>query len=218
MINLVFAAGDTRVIKMFELNIADLTLKIDNSEYLINNSIIDPLTRNNVSGYIITDNVVCSINLSNRDIINKPFRLESYYYTLYKGKYIKVRCKDYDYNNGTIINIVPNNTYPLLKSTNRILDTLFVIDVNYDVINNNAKEEVKKLLIDNENINSETIISEYLNENNMYIDANDNYVESRNKKFYFKIVSNKEYLMYKNLEKKDEEENSKEIKRPKKQK
>ena len=218
MINLVFAAGDTRVIKMFELNIADLTLKINNSEYLINNSIIDPLTRNNVSGYIITDNVDCSINLSNRDIINKPFRLESYYYTLYKGKYIKVRCKDYDYNNGTIINIVPNNTYPLLKSTNRILDTLFVIDVNYDVINNNAKEEVKKLLIDNENINSETIISEYLNKNNMYIDANDNYVESRNKKFYFKIVSNKEYLMYKNLEKKDEEENSKEIKRPKKQK
>ena len=202
---------------MYELNVSDLTLEIKNNEFLINNSIIDPLTRNNVNGYIITDNIGLAINLSNRDVVNRPFRLESYYYTLYKGKYIKVRCKDYDYNNGTYIDLVPNNTYPLLKSTNRILDTLFVIDVYYEVNNHNIGIEVEKMLKESALTNNEVSIDEYLNKNNVYIDRDGNYIEKRNMKFYFKLVSNKEYLMYKNLEK-PAEEDSKEIKRPKKQK
>lgn len=107
--------------------------------------------------------------------------LRNYYYRSFDGKNIKIRCIDTSYFGGTLIRIVPENIYNVLKITNRLEDCLFIFEFEY-IIKNQDKDE------------------------------------TRLKKFAFKIVSNKEYEMYQNIEKPFDIDTGDEIRRPRKPK
>lgn len=105
--------------------------------------------------------------------------LRNYYYRTFDGKNIKIRCLDTSYFGGTVIKVVPESIYEVLKVTNRLDDCLFIFEFEY-VVKSHEMDE------------------------------------TRLRKFAFKIVSDKEYEMYQNVEKPFDIDDGKEIRRPKK--
>ena len=49
----------------------DITVNLKNNEYVLTNAVINPVTNNNISTYIVKDNVPISFNLVNNEKIIK---------------------------------------------------------------------------------------------------------------------------------------------------
>ena len=142
-----------------------MIIDINTDDCIENNLIIDPITKENVTGFIIKDNTTVSFNLANRNIVDKKLKLRSYYYRNINNKNVIIRSLDCDYVTGSDFYVIPNHTYKYLKSTNRLNDRLFVISIDYEIKKENSSEII-----------------------------------SNNKKYYFKLVNNKEFDAYKKLE------------------
>lgn len=106
--------------------------------------IIDPITKENVDGYIIKDNTSISISLSNRSVIADSMTLSDYYYRNINNKNIIIRSLDCNYKLGTDFDVIPKHTYKYLKSTNRLNSKLFVVSLDYYVAEPVTLNLVKK--------------------------------------------------------------------------
>lgn len=123
---------------------SDLKIKINKSECIENNLIIDPITKENVDGYIIKDNTSISISLSNRNVIADSMTVRDYYYRNINNKNIIIRSLDCNYKLGTNFDVIPKHTYRYLKSTNRLNSKLFVVSLDYYVADPNTLDLTKK--------------------------------------------------------------------------
>ena len=65
----------------------DITVNLKNNEYVLTNAVIDPVTKNNISTYIVKDNVPISFNLVNNDILRENVHILNFYYRTYKNKH-----------------------------------------------------------------------------------------------------------------------------------
>ena len=187
----------------------DLVINVNEDECIYSDKIVDPLTRYNISGYIIKDNTSISINLSNRNILARPLVLINYYCRILNGKNIMIKNMDQRYTPSTKINVIPEHTYKMLKSTNRLKDRLFMLKVKYDVINNDLINQYPNLAS-----MSNTDMSIF--KLDIYRDRNDNFIETKEQTFCFQLVSADEFEAYKLINKKSgESDNSTKIKSPK---
>ena len=163
-INLVFATStnsNARVIIGNEE--ADITINVNEHEYVLTNAVIDPLTKGNLITYIFKEeDVPISFNLPNTKMLPDKTILKIFYYRQIKNKNIKVRCLDKVYKSGTNINLMPINIYNILKATNRLYNSIIIYQFDYVLYEND--EESNKTM-----------------------------------QFAFKIVSEKEFDMYKEI-------------------
>lgn len=121
-----------------------MKINVNKSECIENNLIIDPITKENVEGYIIKDNTKISITLANRNVIEDSFTIRDYYYRNINNKNIIIRTLDCNYKLGTSFEVIPIHTYRYLKSTDRLNSRLFVISVDYVEANHTSLELTKK--------------------------------------------------------------------------
>ena len=72
-----------------------------------------------------------NVSYTNMNIITPNMDMKVYYYKRFRGKDIKVMCLEDSIEPSKKINVIPNQVFTSLKSTRRINDTLFVIELNY---------------------------------------------------------------------------------------
>lgn len=142
----------------------DITINLKNNDYVLTNAVIDPFTKNNIYTYIVKENVPVSFNLVNNIMTPRQTILRIYYYRNLKNKSVKVRCLDTLYMGGEYINIVPEETFSVLKATNRLNSCIFIFQFDY------------KMVGEKDSINDKTM------------------------QYAFKIVSDREFKMYKDME------------------
>lgn len=158
----------------------DITANILNSDNVITNAVIDPITKGNISTYIVKENAEVTFYFLSDLIDLSSIQIQNFYYRTINNRTVKVRCRDFAFNGHLTTTIIPDKTYSILKATNRLEDALFIYQIDYKVSNADT-------------------------------------VEDKSVKFAFRIVSDKEYDMYKGMESKPVvEKNNGEIKRPKK--
>ena len=101
------------------------------NDFLLSYNILDPVSKYNVEGYIIKNNGDMNVSYTNMNIITPNMDMKVYYYKRFRGKDIKVMCLEDSIEPSKKINVIPNQVFTSLKSTRRINDTLFVIELNY---------------------------------------------------------------------------------------
>ena len=168
--------------------------------------------------------------MTNIDVVSTELKAEIYYYRNFAGKSIKTRVMDTVYSLDTDYLIVPIHSYKFLSNTSRFKDRLFVIKINYDVIdktyfqnsiekNNSEKKSPTpskgqspsknkiSINITEDNKKEENIATsseiEAINSllpNDMYIDDLGRVIKKKNVEYYFKIVSDEEYIAYVELQ------------------
>ena len=102
---------------------------------------LDPITKYNVEGYIIKNNGDMNIAYTNMNITTPKMNMKVYYYKRFRGKDIKVMCLEDSIEPSKKINVIPNQVFTSLKSTRRINDTLFIIELDYKRKYSNEQEE-----------------------------------------------------------------------------
>ena len=202
-----FATANTRIINKNEES-EDLKININSDECIYTDKIIDPINKYNISGYIIKDNTSISINLSNRNILPTPFILNNYYCRNLNGKSIIIKNMDQRYTPGTEVSVIPEHTYKMLKSTNRLKDRLFLIKFTYELIDNDLSDKYKNIATLSENNFKNS-------KKDIYVDRDGNYIIKKEKTFCFQLVSPDEFEAYKSLNKKNDKNNLSDIKSPK---
>lgn len=131
------------------------------------------------------------INLSNKSVIDSPMILDNYYFMNVNDRNVILRNMRVRYVKDTELSVIPKHTYKFLKSKNSLKDKLFVLDIIYECINPTYTEMLKK------STESEIDLSNY--GLNGHMDSEGNYIETKEKKFYFKLVAEDEYEAYKEL-------------------
>ncbi len=167
----------------------DITVNLKNNEYVLTNAVINPVTNNNISTYIVKDNVPISFNLVNNDINRDNVHILNFYYKNYKNKSLIIRCFEGTYVGGKDINVIPNKIYEYLTDKKGLNDYLIIFRLNYSI------------------------------RQNQFGPINEDENPVKNMEFAFKIVSSEEFDMYKKMEAEREKNNIEEsgvIKRPKK--
>lgn len=119
-----------------ENKVPDITISIKSKEYIVIDTIIDPITKDNVKTYILKDNQPISFNFANYEVVSKQAFVENYYYTQYNNKNIKLRSREFEYTPGTELMAVRDETFVPLKATGRLNDCLFKYTLSYDVLTN----------------------------------------------------------------------------------
>lgn len=167
----------------------DITVNLKDNEYVLTDAVINPVTKNNISTYMVKNNVPISFNLANADINRDSVHLQNYYYRTYKNKNLTIRCFDGIYVGGKDVNVLPSQVYDYLESKKKLNNNLIMLKLNYSV---------KPL---------------------QFGPTNDENAVNKSVEFAFKIVSDEEFEMYRKMEEeKHKEENETEIRRPRKQK
>ena len=69
---------------------------------------------------------------TNRNITSPAMAMKVYYYKKFRGKTIKIMCLEDALLPSQNINLIPVQIYNSLKSTKRINDSLFVLDLTYN--------------------------------------------------------------------------------------
>lgn len=166
--------------------------------------------------------------MTNIDVVSKELNAEIYYYRNFRGRTIKTRVMETKYLLDTDYLIVPLHSYKFLTNTSRFKDRVFVIRVDYDVLDNDktsledlkiektepvldtskyvspSKNRIKIKQIDEETENDEDVAttSDATNEtsNNIYVDELGRQIKKKYKEFYFKVVSNDEFVAYEDLQ------------------
>ena len=147
------------------------------------------MTKNNISTYIVKNNVPISFNLANADINRESVHLLNFYYKTYKNKNLIIRCYESIYPGGKEVSVLPSQVYDYLESKKKLSNNLILFRLTYNV----------KPIQFGPTKNDELV--------NKSID------------FAFKIVTDEEFEMYKKMEEeKHLEEDETVIRRPKKQK
>ena len=147
------------------------------------------MTKNNISTYIVKNNVPISFNLANADINRESVHLLNFYYKTYKNKNLIIRCYESIYPGGKEVSVLPSQVYDYLESKKKLSNNLILFRLTYNV---------KPIQF------GPTKNDEWVNKS---ID------------FAFKIVTDEEFEMYKKMEEeKHLEEDETVIRRPKKQK
>ena len=167
----------------------DITVNLKDNEYVLTNAVIDPVTKNNISTYIVKDNVPISFNLANNDIVRDHVHILNFYYRNYKNKNLIIRCFEGTYVGGKDINLIPYKTYEYLSTKKGLNDYLIIIRLNYNI------------------------------KQNQFGPINEDESTVKTIEFAFKIVSNEEFEMYKKMEAEKEKNKDEEggvIKRPRK--
>lgn len=165
----------------------DITVNLKNNEYVLTNAVIDPVTKSNISTYIVKDNVPISFNLVNNDINRDNVHILNFYYRTYKNKSLIIRCFEGTYAGGKDINVMPYKTYEYLAAKKGLNDYLIIFRLNYSVTTN------------------------------QFGPRNEDENPVKTMEFAFKIVSDEEFEMYKKMEaEKNIDEENGVIKRPKK--
>ncbi len=167
----------------------DITVNLKNNEYVLTNAVIDPVTKNNISTYIVKDNVPISFNLVNNDILRENVHILNFYYRTYKNKSLIIRCFEGTYVGGKDINLIPLKTYEYLSTKKGLNDYLIIFRLNYNI------------------------------KQNQFGPRNEDENPVKTAEFAFKIVSNEEFDMYKKMEVEKEKNKYEEdgvIKRPRK--
>ncbi len=131
------------------------------------------------------------INLSNKNVVDNPMILNNYYYMSVNDKNVILRNMRVRYVKDTIYSVIPNHTYRFLKSKGSFKDKLFVLDVTYECIIPSYTEMLKKSTGSEINLTNFGLSG--------HVDKDGNYIETKEKKFYFKLVSEDEYGAYKEL-------------------
>ena len=86
-----------------------------------------------------------SIAYTNMNIITPNMYMKVYYYKKFRGKDIKIMCLEDSVEPSKKINVIPNQVFTSLKSTRRINDTLFVVELDYKrKYTNEEVEDCKK--------------------------------------------------------------------------
>ena len=165
----------------------DITVNLKDNEYLLTNAVIDPVTKNNISTYMVKKNVPISFNLANADINRSSVHLSNFYYRTYKNKNLIIRCFETIYQGGKDVNVLPTQVYDYLDSKKKSNINLIVFRLNYNV---------KPIQF------GPTKSEESIN---------------KSVEFAFKIVSDEEFDMYKKMEEEKNKEKENVIRRPKKQ-
>lgn len=115
------------------------------ADFLLSYNILDPMTKYNVEGYIIKNNGDMKVSYTNMNIITPKLKMTLYYYKKIKGKNIKIMCLEDEIEPSKNLNVIPSQVYTSLKSTKRINDTLFVVELDYQRKYINEKvEDCKK--------------------------------------------------------------------------
>lgn len=168
----------------------DITVNLKDSEYVLTNAVIDPVTKNNISTYIVKSNVPISFNLANADINRESVKILNFYYRNYKNKNLIIRCFEGVYTGGTDVNVIPMQTYDYLTTKKKLNNCLIMYKLNYDV------KPIQFGPTKNEDVINKSV------------------------EFAFKIVSDEEFDMYKKMEEEKEIVTNDEgvIKRPRKRK
>ena len=167
----------------------DITVNLKNNDYVLTNAVINPVTKNNISTYMVKNNVPISFNLANADISRETVHLLNFYYKPYKNKNLLIRCYESIYSGGKDINVLPNQVYEYLSSKKKLSNNIIIFRLNYNV---------KPIQF------GPTKSEESIN---------------KSVEFAFKIVSDEEFEMYKKMEEeKTLVEDDKVIRRPKKPK
>lgn len=166
----------------------DITVNLKNNDYVLTNAVIDPVTKNNISTYMVKKNVPISFNLANADINRESVHLLNFYYRTYKNKNLIIRCYESIYPGGKDINVLPSQVYDYLDAKKKLGNNLIIFRLNYNV---------KPMQFGP--TKSEEIVNKSI-------------------EFAFKIVSDEEFEMYKKIEEERHIEEDGVIKRPKKQK
>ena len=166
----------------------DITVNLKDNEYVLTNAVIDPVSKNNISTYMVKNNVPISFNLVNTDINRDNVHLSNFYYKIYKNKNLIIRCYESIYHGGKVLNVLPTQVYDRLDAKKKANINLIIFRLNYNL---------KPMQLESDN-NEEEI--------------------NKSLEFAFKIVSDEEFEMYKKMEEEKNKEDETEIKRPRKQK
>lgn len=114
----------------------DVVANFKTDGYVITGAVEDPITRENVSAYIIKENTPIVFSFVNKDISANGGSVSNLYYRKYKGKNIIIRSRDFPYIPTTEFMAIHEDTYDVLKATNRLYDTLFKYVVKYNIEKN----------------------------------------------------------------------------------
>lgn len=139
-----------------------MSVSVGANDYVLSDVIINPMTKTNVSAYIVKENATLKFSIVNDDIDLNTVVINNYYYRNFKSRNIKIKCIDTAYNADRNMTIIPQSDYLLLNAKNRLHSCLFIFTVNYKM--KNAEN------------------SNFLNES-----------------FYFKIVPEEEFNMYREM-------------------
>ena len=90
-----------------------------------------------------------NIAYTNMNIISSSMAMKVYYYKKFRGKDIKVMCLEDNLEPSKKTNVIPNQVFTSLKSTRRINDTLFIIELDYKKKNAIRNIILNMFLIDN---------------------------------------------------------------------
>ena len=152
---------------------------------------IDPITKNNINFFIINSNSKVSFSINNQNIIDNSIKIKNYYYDILNNRNIKITTFESNYIKDLPIKIIPDKSYAFLKNVNKIDEKMFVIDITYEIISSKSFP----------GMSTETP-SEYSNDLiDTYVNQNGDIIERKNKKFYFRFVSNRVFEAYKKSKK-----------------
>lgn len=120
----------------------DIIVGLKTDDYVISDAIIDPITKDNVSAYVLKDNALIYFSFANHEITSKVGTVTNLYYRTYKNKNLIIRNREFSYVPATEIMAVHEDTFEVLKATNRLNDTLFKFNIIYSVKENG--QEIQK--------------------------------------------------------------------------
>lgn len=187
LINLAYASDSARIIiQKDDTKNEDFVINLYNGDYLDNQSILDYSTKKNEIGYLIKDNLDIIIHIANRDIVSKACSMEFFYYDTLNNRNLKIRTKDTYYIFDSGISVIPDHTYNYLGNLNRLYGKTFVVKLNYekkvnDIVNTSTDSDIDLL------------------------ERDDFQIQHCSKSYYFKLLSEDEYLAYKKI--KDDADN-----------
>lgn len=120
---------------------SDVVINFKTDDYIITGSVIDPITNQSVNAYIIKENVPIYFSFANKDISTNGGSVTNIYYRKYKGKNITIRSRDFSYIPTNEFMVIHEDTYDILKATNRLYDSVFKYIVKYNVENSGETTE-----------------------------------------------------------------------------